>query len=67
MGKPARPRDLRVPSEAAPGGSQQQQVQEQRRRINAMLQDYRHGADCANSFGRAPGQSETAVQVRIKL
>ncbi|ECB4702198.1 anti-sigma-E factor RseA, partial [Salmonella enterica subsp. enterica serovar Agama] len=29
-----------VPSEAAPVGSQQQQVQEQRRRINAMLQDY---------------------------
>ncbi len=26
--------------EAAPVGSQQQQVQEQRRRINAMLQDY---------------------------
>ncbi len=29
-----------MPSEAAPVGSQQQQVQEQRRRINAMLQDY---------------------------
>lgn len=39
MGK-ASPVSLGVPSEAAPVGSQQQQVQEQRRRINAMLQDY---------------------------
>ncbi|MEQ6413276.1 anti-sigma-E factor RseA, partial [Salmonella enterica subsp. enterica serovar Enteritidis] len=39
MGK-ASPVILGVPSDAAPVGSQQQQVQEQRRRINAMLHDY---------------------------
>jgi len=40
MGK-ASPVSLGVPSEASqPGVGQQQQVQEQRRRINAMLQDY---------------------------
>ena len=39
MGK-ASPVSLGVPSDATASGGQQQQVQEQRRRINAMLQDY---------------------------
>ncbi len=39
MGK-ASPVSLGVPSEATANNGQQQQVQEQRRRINAMLQDY---------------------------
>ena len=39
MGK-ASPVSLGVPSDATAGTGQQQQVQEQRRRINAMLQDY---------------------------
>ena len=39
MGK-ASPVSLGVPSDATANGGQQQQVQEQRRRINAMLQDY---------------------------
>ncbi|WP_411899315.1 anti sigma-E factor RseA C-terminal domain-containing protein, partial [Salmonella enterica] len=39
MGK-ASPVSLGVPSEAAPVGSQQQQVQEQRLRINTMSQDF---------------------------
>ena len=50
MGK-ASPVSLGVPSEATANNGQQQQVQEQRRRINAMLQDYelqRHST--LNSF-----------------
>jgi len=39
MGK-ASPVSLGVPADASASGGQQQQVQEQRRRINAMLQDY---------------------------
>ena len=39
MGK-ASPVSLGVPSDASAGSTGQQQVQEQRRRINAMLQDY---------------------------
>lgn len=39
MGK-ASPVSTGVPSDATASGGQQQQVQEQRRRINAMLQDY---------------------------
>ncbi len=54
-----------VPSEAAPVGSQQQRVQEQRRRINAMLQDYELQRRLPpNSFGLSRRKTQqAAVQV----
>ena len=64
MGK-ASPVSLGVPAEASAGSGQQAQVQEQRRRINAMLQDYElqrrlHAEQL--QFGQAQTQ-QAAVQV----
>ncbi|PLL61319.1 anti-sigma-E factor RseA, partial [Klebsiella pneumoniae] len=64
MGK-ASPVSLGVPADASAGSGQQAQVQEQRRRINAMLQDYElqrrlHAEQL--QFGQAQTQ-QAAVQV----
>ncbi|POB64440.1 anti-sigma-E factor RseA [Klebsiella pneumoniae] len=64
MGK-ASPVSLCVPADASAGSGQQAQVQEQRRRINAMLQDYElqrrlHAEQL--QFGQAQTQ-QAAVQV----
>ncbi|MCQ4010717.1 anti sigma-E factor RseA C-terminal domain-containing protein, partial [Klebsiella pneumoniae] len=61
----ASPVSLGVPADASAGSGQQAQVQEQRRRINAMLQDYElqrrlHAEQL--QFGQAQTQ-QAAVQV----
>ncbi|RPE02320.1 anti-sigma-E factor RseA [Candidatus Pantoea deserta] len=64
MGK-ASPVSLGVPSDAFDTGGANQQVQEQRRRVNAMLQDYelqrRLHADRLQFEGNAPQQAQANV------
>lgn len=63
----ASPVSLGVPSENAISNNANQQVQDQRRRVNAMLQDYelqRRLHSDQLQFQQAPNQ-QAAVQVRV--